>query len=137
MAGFLPKSGAESTSYRGLVGPLLLPTWVMVGVFLVIPVALMAIYSFLTKEFRGGVIWDFTLAAYDQFFFNRGLFGDEPPSIDEGSSISPLTARWRRSLSSAWLSPGSTNPRRTAACSTRWVKSRSLNANLSSPYSST
>lgn len=82
MAGFLPKSGAESTSYRGLVGPLLLPTWVMVGVFLVIPVALMAVYSFLTKEFRGGVIWDFTLAAYDQFFFNRGLFGDEPPSIE-------------------------------------------------------
>lgn len=82
MAGFLPKSGAESTGYRGLVGPLLLPTWVMVGVFLVIPVALMAIYSFLTKEFRGGVIWDFTLAAYDQFFFNRGLFGDEPPSIE-------------------------------------------------------
>lgn len=82
MAGFLPKSGAESTGYRGLVGPLLLPTWVMVGVFLVIPVALMAVYSFLTKEFRGGVIWDFTLAAYDQFFFNRGLFGDEPPSIE-------------------------------------------------------
>jgi len=82
MAGFLPKSGTESTGYRGLVGPLLLPTWVMVGVFLVIPVALMAIYSFLTKEFRGGVIWDFTLAAYDQFFFNRGLFGDEPPSIE-------------------------------------------------------
>lgn len=82
MAGFLPKSGAESTGYRGLVGPLLLPTWVMVGVFLVIPVALMAIYSFLTKEFRGGAIWDFTLAAYDQFFFNRGLFGDEPPSIE-------------------------------------------------------
>lgn len=82
MAGFVPKSGAESTGYRGLVGPLLLPTWVMVGVFLVIPVALMAVYSFLTKEFRGGVIWDFTLAAYDQFFFNRGLFGDEPASIE-------------------------------------------------------
>lgn len=82
MAGFVPKSGAESTGYRGLVGPLLLPTWVMVGVFLVIPVALMAVYSFLTKEFRGGVIWDLTLAAYDQFFFNRGLFGDEPASIE-------------------------------------------------------
>jgi len=28
------------------------------------------------------VIWDFTLAAYDQFFFNRGLFGDEPRTIE-------------------------------------------------------
>ncbi|MEY4696027.1 MAG: hypothetical protein RIT14_455, partial [Pseudomonadota bacterium] len=64
------------------IGPLLLPTWVMIGVFLVLPVLLMAIYSFLTKEFRGGVIWDFTLAAYDQFFLNRGLFGDEPPVLE-------------------------------------------------------
>ena len=42
----------------------------------------MAVYSFLTKEFRGGVIWDFTLAAYDQFFITRGLFGDEPAQIE-------------------------------------------------------
>ena len=42
----------------------------------------MLVYSFLTKEFRGGVIWEFTLAAYDQFFFDRGLFGDEPPQIE-------------------------------------------------------
>ncbi|MFD1807208.1 ABC transporter permease [Gemmobacter lanyuensis] len=62
--------------------PLLIPTWVMIGIFLLLPVLLMAVYSFLTKEFRGGVIWDFTLAAYDQFFFDRGLFGDEPPVIE-------------------------------------------------------
>jgi len=62
--------------------PLLLPTWLTIGIFLVLPVALMAVYSFLTKEFRGGVIWEFTLAAYDQFFVNRGLFGDEPPTIE-------------------------------------------------------
>ena len=61
---------------------LLLPTWAVIGVFLLIPVLLMAVYSVLTKEFRGGVIWDFTLAAYDQFFLNRGLFGDEPPTIE-------------------------------------------------------
>jgi spermidine/putrescine transport system permease protein len=42
----------------------------------------MAVYSFLTKEFRGGVIWDFTLAAYDQFFITRGLFGDEPAQLE-------------------------------------------------------
>jgi spermidine/putrescine transport system permease protein len=83
MAGVTPQSPkASGSGYRAIVGPLLLPTWLMIGVFLVLPVLLMAVYSFLTKEFRGGVVWDFTFAAYDQFFLNRGLFGDEPPSIE-------------------------------------------------------
>lgn len=42
----------------------------------------MLVYSFLTKEFRGGVIWEFSLSAYDQFLFDRGLFGDDPPRIE-------------------------------------------------------
>ncbi len=83
MAGITPQGGkGGGTGYRNIVAPLLLPTWAMIGIFLVIPVLLMAVYSFLTKEFRGGVIWDFTLAAYDQFFLNRGLFGDEPPTVE-------------------------------------------------------
>ena len=61
---------------------MLIPTWVIIGFFLVAPVLMMLVYSFLTKEFRGGVIWDFSLAAYDQFIFDRGLFGDEPPQIE-------------------------------------------------------
>ncbi len=61
---------------------LLLPAWLVIGFFLLIPVLLMLVYSFLTKEFRGGVIWEFSLAAYDQFLFDRGLFGDEPPTIE-------------------------------------------------------
>ena len=69
-------------SWRGLARPLLLPAWGVIGVFALVPVLLMAIYSFLTKEFRGGVEWDFTLAAYDQFFVTRGLFGDEPAQLE-------------------------------------------------------
>jgi len=61
---------------------LLLPTWAVIGVLMLIPVLLMAVYSFLTKEFRGGVEWQFSLAAYDQFFLTRGLFGDEPAAIE-------------------------------------------------------
>ena len=61
---------------------LLLPSWLIIGFFLLVPVLIMLTFSFLTKEFRGGVIWDFTLAAYDQFIFDRGLFGDEPPKIE-------------------------------------------------------
>lgn len=69
-------------NWRPLARRLLIPTWVVVGTFALLPVLLMAVYSFLTKEFRGGVIWDFTLAAYDQFFITRGLFGDEPARIE-------------------------------------------------------
>ena len=82
MAGPGAAGSGGGGGWRPLVVPLLLPTWVTIGIFLVLPVALMAVYSFLTKEFRGGVIWDFTLAAYDQFFVDRGLFGDEPPTLE-------------------------------------------------------
>lgn len=61
---------------------LLMPSWLVIGFFLLCPMILMFVYSFLTKEFRGGVIWEFSLAAYDQFIFDRGLFGDEAPSIE-------------------------------------------------------
>ncbi len=61
---------------------LLLPSWLVLIIFVLAPVGMMLVYSFLTKEFRGGVIWEFSLAAYDQFFFDRGLFGDEPPKIE-------------------------------------------------------
>lgn len=83
MAGGATTGGASSgTSWRGLVLPLLLPGWLVIGIFLLAPVALMAVYSFLTKDFRGGIIWQFSLEAYDQFFLERGLFGDEPPRLN-------------------------------------------------------
>ncbi len=74
--------GSSSNTYKPFGPLLLLPSWLIIGFFLLLPVGLMLVYSFLTKEFRGGVLWEFSLAAYDQFFFNRGLFGDEPPTIE-------------------------------------------------------
>ncbi|MFK7994494.1 MAG: ABC transporter permease [Granulosicoccus sp.] len=71
-----------SSTFAPVRGWLLLPSWLVIGFFLLLPVLLMLVYSFLTKEFRGGVIWEFSLAAYDQFVFDRGLFGDEPVSIE-------------------------------------------------------
>ncbi|WP_068112783.1 ABC transporter permease [Tropicimonas marinistellae] len=82
MAAAAPAGATRSEIYRGNGPRLMLPVWAFIGIFLVLPVLLMAIYSFLTKEFRGGVIWEITLAAYDQFFLDRGLFGDEPPQIE-------------------------------------------------------
>ena len=73
---------AASRTFAPVRTGLLIPTWVVIGFFLLAPVLMMLAYSFLTKEFRGGVIWEFSLAAYDQFIFDRGLFGDEPPKIE-------------------------------------------------------
>lgn len=74
--------GGSDATYGRIRKPLLAPTWGVIGIFLLLPVLLMVVYSFLTKEFRGGVEWDFTFAAYDQFFVTRGLFGDEPAQIE-------------------------------------------------------
>lgn len=82
MAGGAASGGsARSDTYKEARNWLLLPSWVVLGVFVFAPVCVMLIYSFLTKEFRGGVIWEPTLAAYDQFFFDRGLFGDAEPTL--------------------------------------------------------
>ncbi|MEM1076041.1 MAG: ABC transporter permease [Pseudomonadota bacterium] len=80
-----------SDTYAQARNWLLLPSWAVLLILVAAPVGMMLVYSFLTKEFRGGVIWEFSLAAYDQFFFNRGLFGDEPPQIE----WTYLTIFWR------------------------------------------
>ncbi|MEM9061948.1 MAG: ABC transporter permease [Pseudomonadota bacterium] len=82
MAGAVGGGKSVSGVYRPVRPWLLLPSWLVIGFFLLVPVGIMLVYSFLTKEFRGGVIWDFSLAAYDQFVFDRGIFGDDPPSIE-------------------------------------------------------
>ena len=81
-AGGIGGGKAAPGTYARVWGWLLAPSWIMIGVFLLAPVGIMLVYSFLTKEFRGGVIWELSLAAYDQFIFDRGLFGDEPPRLE-------------------------------------------------------
>ena len=82
MAAGTGSGGTVSSTFAPVKGWLLMPSWLIIGFFLALPVLLMLIYSFLTKEFRGGVIWEPTLAAYDRFIFDRGLFGDDPPKIE-------------------------------------------------------
>ena len=81
-AGAASGGSAASDTYAEARNWLLLPSWVVVGIFVLAPVLMMLVYSFLTKEFRGGVIWEFSLSAYDQFFFDRGLFGDDAPKLE-------------------------------------------------------
>ena len=83
MAGGAASGGSsQGDTYKEARTWLLLPAWLTLTILVLIPVTLMLVYSFLTKEFRGGVIWEFTFAAYDQFFCDRGLFGDEPCSLE-------------------------------------------------------
>jgi spermidine/putrescine transport system permease protein len=72
----------QSETYKAARGWLLLPAWATLGILTLAPLMIMLVYSFLTKEFRGGVIWQFSLDAYDRYFFDRGLFGDDPPKIE-------------------------------------------------------
>ncbi len=81
-AGAASGGSAVTDTYKDARTWLLLPAWLTLTILVAAPVFMMLIYSFLTKEFRGGVIWEFSLAAYDQFFFDRGLFGDDPAKIE-------------------------------------------------------
>ncbi len=82
MAGGTASGGTQGDTYKEARTWLLMPAWVTLIVLVLLPVSLMLVYSFLTKEFRGGVIWEFSFAAYEQFFCDRGLFGDEPCAIE-------------------------------------------------------
>lgn len=81
-AGAASGGSATTDTYAESRNWLLLPSWVVLLSLSLAPVGMMLVYSFLTKEFRGGVIWEFSLSAYDQFFCDRGLFGDEACSIE-------------------------------------------------------
>lgn len=81
-AGAASGGSATTDTYKEARTWLLLPAWVTLSFLILAPVLLMLVYSFLTKEFRGGVVWEFSLSAYDQFFFDRGLFGDDPAKIE-------------------------------------------------------
>ena len=82
MAAGIGTGQAGTQTFAPLRYWLLAPSWLIIGFFMLAPVLVMLLFSFLTKEFRGGVIWEFSLSAYDQFIFDRGLFGDEPPRIE-------------------------------------------------------
>lgn len=81
-AGAASGGSTRSETYKEARTFLLMPAWVVLAFFVLAPLCIMLIYSFLTKEFRGGVIWEFSLGAYDQFICDRGLFGDEPCQIE-------------------------------------------------------
>jgi spermidine/putrescine transport system permease protein len=55
-----------------LVGPALL----VIGIFGILPLIIMLVYSFLVAGTYGGVEWQFTTEAYVSFLFQRDIFDD-------------------------------------------------------------
>ncbi len=54
----------------------LLPTWVLMGFALLVPVVIVAAVSVATRGTHGGFTWDFNLASYRQILFNEGWTGE-------------------------------------------------------------
>jgi spermidine/putrescine transport system permease protein len=73
--GALVQAGAERRFLRSrwlLAGPAM----VIIGVFGVLPLMIMLIYSFLVAGTYGGVEWEFTPEAYVSFVFQRDIFDE-------------------------------------------------------------
>nr|WP_319490702.1 ABC transporter permease [uncultured Desulfobacter sp.] len=56
---------------RHLRKALLTPSLTMIGLFLIVPIAIVAVYSFLRPGTYGGVVWNFSTDAYRQFLFEE------------------------------------------------------------------
>ncbi|QND46403.1 ABC transporter permease (plasmid) [Rhizobium lusitanum] len=52
------------------------PALAVIGIFLLLPLGLMAVYSLLKPGAYGGVVWQFSPEAYIRFLFDRDIFDD-------------------------------------------------------------
>lgn len=60
----------------GLAALLVSPTLAIITVFMVVPIGITTIYSFLEPARYGGVIWEFSTEAYVRLLFERDIFDD-------------------------------------------------------------
>jgi len=81
MTAAAPPARKESKNLK-VRAALLSPALLTIGGFLIAPLFVVLIYSFLTPGTYGGVIWNWTPGAYIQFLFEKDIF-------DETLSFSP------------------------------------------------
>ena len=70
-----PENAGEKRLFR-IRALLLSPALLIIFCFLIVPIGIIVVYSFLTPGTYGGVIWEFSTASYVQFLFERDLFDD-------------------------------------------------------------
>jgi spermidine/putrescine transport system permease protein len=68
--------GQTALSFILRKGLLLSPAVLIIGCFLIAPLFIVLVYSFLTPGTYGGVIWEGTFDAYIQFLFERDFFDE-------------------------------------------------------------
>lgn len=61
----------RNLSFWGLV-----PTWLLMGFALILPIGIIAAVSVATRGAYGGFTWDFNLSGYRQMLFNEGWTGE-------------------------------------------------------------
>ncbi len=59
-----------------MVAGLISPPLVVITLFMILPVGIMFVYSFLEADTYGGVVWTFSPEAYIQFLFERDIFDE-------------------------------------------------------------
>ncbi len=83
-----------------MVAWLILPPLVVITLFMIVPVGIMLVYSFLESGTYGGVVWNFSTEAYIQFLFERDIF-DETLSFS-----SDYLGIFSRSVMQAFIATG-------------------------------
>ncbi len=63
-------------SQRMVMAGLLWPALAVILLFMVAPVTIMLVYSFLEPATYGGVVWNFSTAGYEQILFERDFLDD-------------------------------------------------------------
>ncbi len=80
-----------------MIAGLILPPLAVIALFMIVPVGIMLVYSFLEPDTYGGVVWSFSFEAYIQFLFERDIF-------DETLAFSPdYLAIFARSITQAFI----------------------------------
>ena len=67
----------QERRYRATRWALISPAIVVIGIFGILPLCIILVYSFLKAATYGGVEWEFSTDAYVQFLFEKDLFTDE------------------------------------------------------------
>ncbi|MCP4433186.1 MAG: ABC transporter permease [Gammaproteobacteria bacterium] len=93
-------SNAVQNSRKMMVAGLILPPLVVITLFMIVPVGIMLVYSFLESGTYGGVVWNFSTEAYIQFLFERDIF-DETLSFS-----SDYLGIFSRSVMQAFIATG-------------------------------
>lgn len=67
----------QERRYRATRWALISPAIVVIGIFGILPLCIILVYSFLKAATYGGVEWEFSTDAYVQFLFEKDLFTEE------------------------------------------------------------